>query len=150
LPPAPDNIRMSRFTRLCTLVGGLFFFGLSPLAQADTMLDLVREMGAQKAPASADGVTTTTKASRRCRARKARALKARAHKARRHRAVHAGRRGVHRNVARSAPRSARRLAQRLALRLTAQQRGSGRIDVIDAGGPISFDSRPAIEAKPGL
>jgi hypothetical protein len=95
--------------------------GSGPARASDSMLDLVRELGAQAAPAAISGGQP------RCGGHRRRSHRQRswARPARRHRVRRSG------------------------ARLTAAGRGSGRIDVIDISGPVSTDDRPGIERKPG-
>jgi hypothetical protein len=101
----------------------------------DSMLQLVREIAAE--PVSRPTVKTSKAGAaerRRCAAGKPAGAKR--HKAR---------------TDRRSPRSRhKRGPAHPRVHLTAAARGSGRIDVIDAGGPVSVAEHPAIEAKPGL
>jgi hypothetical protein len=132
-----------------TLLTGLaLVIFAAPAAASDSMLDLVHELAAQPTAAAATSIVAPARA-KRCSSSRARAGQARGkascqvkagkvNKAKDHRA-----RKVHR-------RAKRRLRRSERLKLNAAARGSGRIDVIDMSGPVSFDDRPAIATKSGL
>jgi hypothetical protein len=132
---------------LIVLVACSLFIVLAPAAQAsDTMLDLVRELGAQPAPAAAK---RTAKAAVKVSAAKRPRCTPAGATSRIRKAAHAAkaRKAIHRAHGR---RMARRQMMRLPRHLSAAALGSGRVDVIDMSGPISLDERPAIAAKSGL
>lgn len=131
-------------SRLSTVLVGLIFLALAPVAQADTMadtmMDLVRELGAQPPGSGGNagdnpGVVRAATAVPRCRARKV----VRVRRLRRHRVR------VRREPSHQPPP-----ARHAALGRTARPPRSGRIDIIDASGPVSSDDRPAIAVKTGL
>jgi hypothetical protein len=145
----PDNTRMlSIARRFRSLLTGLALVLLAaPAAASDSMLDLVHELAAQPPAAAATFVAPAR--AKRCSSSRARAGEARGKatcqvKAGKvSKAKDAKSRKVHR-------RAKRRLRRSERLKLNAAARGSGRIDVIDMSGPVSFDDRPAIATKSGL
>jgi hypothetical protein len=112
-----------------TILVALLLAALAPLAapavaHADAVTELVRSVATAPAP---------THAARRPK-----------HKTARHRAAGKAR------VRRPAPAIHRGRRSRPGTGLTAAQRGSGRVDTLDASGPVSVGDGPAIEAKGDL
>jgi hypothetical protein len=115
--------------RIVPLLAVLTPFFVIPPAEADYVSDLVVEVGAEAPPPTA---ARPVKASP---ARKPIARRGKAPRGAKPRAVAAAR---------------RRGRGKKAIKLTAEQRGSGRIDVLDASGPVQMAAVPTIEAKGGF
>lgn len=137
----PLFVRPWVLRRLGLLLAGAFLVTSSP-AGADGVSDLVRAIVSEPAPPVAAAGRGKGKTSR---VRKARPSgKARGRRApKRARAVYAKR------PDRASAKRGRR-ARSPGLRLSAEQIGSGRVDVLDAGGRGTVGGGPAIEPKAGL
>ncbi len=119
------------FGRLATAATlALALVAMATPAQADGMLDLVTAVGGQE--------TSPTGAGRSVRGAKRQISKT----------VRKRLAGSQRKV--RVARSTASAHAAILKQLSRAERGSGRIDVIDASGPASYDGRPAIEPKRGL
>lgn len=134
------SLRPRLLRRLGLLLAGLFLFTSSP-ASADGVSDLVRAIVSEPAPpvAAARGKGKSARVRKAPRLRKAR-------KGPRQRAIYARRADKV-----SAKRGRRAAPRSRGLRLSAEQIGSGQVDVLDAGGRGGPGAGgPAIEPKAGL
>jgi hypothetical protein len=144
---------LSQPRRFALVLTGLALFVLAAPANAsDTMLDLVQELAAQPAPSSSTARPARTPRCRPGRTRADRGARASC-QVKDHRAAgkaKAGKPHKAKKDRRRPGRPDRRSARATRSKLTAAARGSGRIDVIDMSGPVSYDDRPAIATKTGL
>lgn len=117
---------LPRILPLLALLTPLFVI---PPAHADFASDLVLQLAAEAPRPTAERSAKTS------RARKSIARRGKAPRGKKRRPIASIRRGQRGTKA---------------IKLTAEQRGSGRIDVLDASGPVPLAEAPAIEAKTGF